>query len=83
MATVADLRRQIEQLDRQIIELLARRTKMAKSIHMQIPEEEEADWDEQVLSNWLEQSFDFGMDEGGTQKVCKSVIELAKKTAEI
>jgi hypothetical protein len=56
---------------------------MAKSIHMQIPEEEEADWDEQVLSNWLEQSFDFGMDEGGTQKVCKSVIELAKKTAEI
>ncbi len=82
MASVADLRRQIDQTDRQIIDLLARRTKMMKGVLTQ-QEGDDPEWEEQVLSNWLEEAFDAGMDEGATTKVCKSVMDMGKKTAEL
>ncbi len=82
MASIADLRRQIEQIDRQVIDLLARRSKMMKGVIGQ-QEEIDQEWEEQVLSNWLEEAFDFGLDEAAATKVCKAVMEMGKKTAEI
>lgn len=55
---------------------------MMKSILIQ-QEDEDPEWEEQVLSNWLEEAFDFGLDEGATTRVCKSVMDMGKKTAEI
>jgi chorismate mutase len=62
VASLADLRRQIDQLDRQLMDLLARRTKLMKGVLAQTDDEVDPDWQEQVLSNWLEQAFDFDAD---------------------
>lgn len=55
---------------------------MMKGITSQ-QEEDDMEWEEQVLSNWLEEAFDLGLDEHATTKVCKSVMDMGKKTVEI
>lgn len=54
-----------------------------KGVLLQTDDEIDPDWQEQVLSNWLEQAFDFGLDEHASQKVCQAVMEVGKKTVEI
>ena len=36
----------------------------------------------QVLSNWLEEGFDYDLDEAGLEKVCKAVMEMGRKAKE-
>lgn len=81
MATVTDLRRQIDTLDRQVVELLARRTTLVKQVMAHLKEDDpDHDREQQVLSNWLEEGFDFDLDEGSLEKVCKAVMELGRKS---
>lgn len=82
MASVLDLRRQIDVLDRQIVELLSRRTSAVKQVLSHLDEEEQTDKDreQQVLSNWLEEGFDYDLDELTLEKVCKAVMELGRKS---
>ncbi len=82
--SITDLRRQVDALDRQIVELLSRRTTLVKQIMNQIDEDEpDKDREAQVLSNWLEEGFEYGMDEAMLEKVCKSVMDLGRKSREI
>ncbi len=83
MATATDLRKQIEQLDRQIIELLARRSKMARRVHEHLEEDEDAEWGQDVTALWLEEGFDHGMEESPITHVCRAVMELGKKLPEM
>jgi chorismate mutase len=83
MPSVSDLRRQVDNLDRQIVELLARRTTLVKSILIHRSEEEpDKEREQQVLSNWLEEGFDYDLDENALEKVCKTVMELGRKAKE-
>ena len=83
MPSVSDLRRQVDQVDRQIVELLARRTTMVKSVMRQLDEDEpDKGREAQVLSNWLEEGFDYDLDEPALEKVCKTVMELGRKARE-
>ncbi len=83
MPSISDLRRQVDNLDRQIIELLSRRTTLVKSILAHRSEEEpDKEREQQVLSNWLEEGFDFDLDEAALEKVCKMVMELGRKSRE-
>jgi chorismate mutase len=60
MASLIDIRRQIDTLDRQIVELLGRRTALAKQIIGKSEEEiVDQDRERQVLSNWLEEGFEY------------------------
>lgn len=83
MATPSDLRKQIEQLDRQIVELLARRSKMAKRVHEHLEEDEDAEWAQDVTALWLEEGFDHGMEEGPMTHVCRAVMEMGRKAPEL
>ena len=82
MASIADLRRQIDVLDRQIIELLGRRTTLVKQVLTHLGEEEQIDKDreQQVLSNWLEEGFDHDLDEVTMEKVCKAIMDLGRRS---
>ncbi len=80
MASVLDLRRQVDALDRQVVELLSRRNTLVKQIASQLDEDEpDKAREEQVLSNWLEEGFDYEFDEVQLEKVCKSVMEMGRK----
>jgi chorismate mutase len=84
MASILELRRQVDALDRQSVELLARRNTLVKQILAQREEEETDDErEQQVLSNWLEEGFDYDMDEHQLEKVCKAVMELGRKSKDV
>ena len=83
MPATSDLRRQVDQLDRQIIELLSRRTTIVKQILAQLSDEEpDTEREQQVLSNWLEEGFDYDLDEASIEKISKAVMELGRKSRE-
>lgn len=80
MASVLDLRRQVDALDRQVVELLSRRNVLVKQITSQLDEDEpDKAREAQVLSNWLEEGFDYDLDEVQLERVCKSVMEMGRK----
>ncbi len=83
MASLLDLRRQVDILDRQMVELLSRRTVLVKQIIRILDEEEDKGREIQVLSNWLEHAFDHDLDEAGVEKICKAVMELARRSREV
>lgn len=84
MASIQDLRRQIDHLDRTLIETLARRTTLVRQIMRHQDDEDEevptGDRGQQVISNWLEEGFDYDLDEPALTKVCTSVMELGRKS---
>jgi len=83
MPSLSDLRRQVDTVDRQLVELLSRRTLLVKHIMTQLDEDEpDKEREAQVLSNWLEEGFDFDLDEAALEKVCKTVMEMGKKARE-
>ncbi len=83
MPSVSDLRRQVDNIDRQLVELLSRRTVIVKQILSSLSEDEpDTEREQQVLSNWLEEGFDFDLDELALDKVCKAVMELGRKAKE-
>jgi chorismate mutase len=80
MASIADLRRQVDAADRQIVELLSRRNVLVKQIMTQLKEDEpDKAREQQVLSNWLEEGFDYDLDEVQLEKVCRTVMEMGRK----
>ncbi|MFA5799736.1 MAG: chorismate mutase [Candidatus Peribacteraceae bacterium] len=83
MPSTSDLRRQVDTVDRQLVELLSRRTHIVKQIMTQLHEDEpDKEREAQVLSNWLEEGFDFDLDEAALEKVCKTVMEMGRKAKE-
>ena len=80
MASLLDLRRQVDALDRQVVELLSRRMALVKQIVARLEADEvDKEREAQVLSNWLEEGFDFDLDEVSLEKVCKAVMEMGRK----
>lgn len=84
MASIADLRRQIDALDRQTVELLSRRNLLVRQIlRAKKDEEHDIDREHQVISNWLEEGFDYDMDEAILEKVCRAVMELGRRSKDV
>lgn len=83
MPSISDLRRQVDILDRQIVELLGRRAKLVRQVVVSREgEETDKEREAQVLSNWLEEGFDHDLDEAGLEKACKAVMDMSQKGAE-
>lgn len=84
MPTISDLRRQMDNLDRQIVDLLYRRMKLVEQeAHQRSGEDLDTEREEQMLSNWLEEAIDFDLDEASMEKICKAVLEMARKVREV
>ena len=80
MASLSDLRRQVDALDRQVVELLSRRMTLVKQILTRLEDDEiDKDREAQVLSNWLEEGFDYDLDEVSLEKICKAVMDMGRK----
>jgi chorismate mutase len=80
MPSVSDLRRQVDSIDRQIVELLSRRMHVVKQILTQLEGEDvDTGREAQVLSNWLEEGFDYDLDEASLDRVCRAVMEMGRK----
>ncbi len=80
MATILDLRKQIDAVDRQVVELLSRRQKLVKQVLIHLDEDEpDKEREQQVLSNWLEHGFDFDLDESSLGKIANNVMEMGRK----
>ena len=84
MASVSDLRRQVDGIDRQIVELLSRRMTLLKQVVAKLEEDDiDKEREAQVLSNWLEEGFDYDLEEAALEKVCKSVMEMGRKAKDV
>ncbi len=83
MPSLSDLRRQVDAVDRQVVGLLSRRMVLLKQVMAQLevdgPDKER---EAQVLSNWLEEGFDYDLDEVSIEKVCKAVMDMGRKAKE-
>lgn len=80
MPSISDLRRQVDALDRQIVELLSRRMTIVRQILNQSDDDgPDKDREAQVLSNWLEEGFDYDLDEASLEKVSRAVMEMGRK----
>ncbi len=80
MPSVSDLRRQVDALDRQVVELLSRRMTIVRQVLNQVEEDTpDTEREAQVLSNWLEEGFDYDLDEASLEKVCKAVMDMGRK----
>lgn len=80
MASISDLRRQVDALDRHLVELIARRTTLIKQITTHLDgDEPDKEREQQVLSNWLEEGFDYDLDEASVEKISRAVMDLGRK----
>ncbi len=83
MPSLNDLRRQVDAVDRQVMELLSRRMVLLKQVMAQLEEDgPDKEREAQVLSNWLEEGFDYDLDEASLERICKAVMEMGRKAKE-
>jgi len=79
MGITDEVRAQIETIDRQILDLLEQRMRLCRYMN----ENEEGGEDPaDVLSWWLEEGAERGLDELGVEKACRSTLLLCRKTGE-
>jgi hypothetical protein len=76
MMTLTDIREQLEHLDLQIIKLLDERTHICAG--HSLSSDDKLD----ILSLWLEEAADKGLDEVRVEKIGKLAIAMCSNTAE-
>ncbi|MCB9807678.1 hypothetical protein H6770_00285 [Candidatus Peribacteria bacterium] len=72
MMTLVDIQEQLEKLDQQIIKLLEERVRICDGQNLSSDEELE------LLSLWLEEAAEKGLDEGRMEKIGKLIIALSR-----
>lgn len=76
MMTLVDIKEQLEKIDQQIIDLLEERVQICVGQYL------EADEELEMLSLWLEESAEKGLDDAKTEKIGKLVIGMCRATPE-
>lgn len=76
MMTLVDIKEQLEQLDLQIITLLEERIRVCSGQNLDADEEME------IVSMWLEEAAERGLDEARMEKVGKLVVAMARNRQE-
>ena len=76
MMTLVDIQEQLEKVDQQIITLLEERMHICEGHSLSTEEEAE------LLSLWLEESADRGLDEGKMEKIGKLAITMCRGNGE-
>ena len=76
MMTLVDIKEQLEQIDQQIINLLEER------MHICAGQSLDADEEAEILSLWLEEAAEKGLDDGKMEKIGKFVIAMSRENGE-
>ena len=72
MMTITDIAEQLEQIDEQILKLFEERLRLCED--QEITPNDELN----MLSLWLEEAAEKGLDEGKIEKIAKLVIALSR-----
>ena len=78
MTTMTETRLDLEKLDQQIISLLAERVQMCRDARARSEGLESGDVQVEVLSYWVEEAIDRGLDETLVEKVAGMVIRMCR-----
>lgn len=76
MMTLVDIKEQLESLDQQILNLLEERMHVCAGQNLSADEEVE------ILSLWLEEAAEKGLDDAKTEKIGKLIIAMCRETSE-
>ncbi|MBT4119983.1 MAG: chorismate mutase [Candidatus Peribacter sp.] len=76
MMTLVDIKEQLEKVDQQIIDLLEER------MHICAGQNLDADEEIEMLSLWLEEAAEKGLDDVKMEKIAKFVIAMCRRTSE-
>jgi hypothetical protein len=76
VAIIHELTGQIEKIDQKLIRLLEERLRLCSDGRISLEEESE------LLSFWIEEAADRGLDEGTTERIGKLVTLLCRKTTD-
>jgi chorismate mutase len=76
MMTLVDIKEQLEAIDHKIINLLEERTHLCSGHYLGSDEEVE------ILSLWLEEAAEKGLDDVRMEKIAKLVITMCRDSAE-
>ena len=74
--TLVDIKEQLESIDQQIINLLEERMHLCAGQSLGSDEEVE------ILSLWLEEAAEKGLDDAKMEKIAKFVIAMSRDTSE-
>ena len=78
MTTMTETRLDLEKLDQQIISLLAERVQLCRDARARSEGLESGDVQVEVLSYWVEEAIDRGLDETLVEKVAGMVIRMCR-----
>jgi len=78
MVTLADVQDRLEQLDTQIIALLHERVRICRETGRSL----DGDQESELLSLWLEEAADRGMDEWKMERIAKLVLGMGRVVEE-
>lgn len=76
MMTLVDIIEELAKIDSQILNLLDERTRLCNGQHINGDDEME------MLSLWLEEAAEKGLDEGKIERMAKLVIALSRPSSE-
>ena len=76
MMTLTDIQEQLELIDQQIIKLLEERVRMCEGQNLHADDELE------MLSLWLEEAAEKGLDDAKMEKIAKFVIAMCRGRSE-
>lgn len=76
MMTLVDIKEQLESIDQQIINLLEER------VHVCAGQSIDSDEEAEMLSLWIEESAEKGLDDAKTEKIGKLAIAMCREIAE-
>ena len=78
MVTLADVQDRLEQLDTQIIALLHERVRICRETGRSL----DGDQESELLSLWLEEAADRGIDEWKMERIAKLVLGMGRVVEE-
>jgi len=78
MTTITDSRLQLEKLDQQVIKLLAERMQFCAEARARDEGLDSRDVETEIISMWLEEAVDQGLDEVIVDRVANLVVRLCR-----
>ncbi|MCF7844944.1 MAG: hypothetical protein K9M03_03915 [Kiritimatiellales bacterium] len=82
MITITDTRIQLEKLDQQVLKLLSERVQMCIEARAREEGIDSKDVETDIISMWIEESVDLGLDEAITEKIANLVVRLCREEDE-
>ncbi|MBU0766961.1 chorismate mutase [Patescibacteria group bacterium] len=82
MITMTDTRLQSEKLDQQVLKLFAERVQLCREARAREEGINSREVETEIISMWIEESIDLGLDEVIVEKIANLVVRLCREEDE-